>query len=41
MATLVFSIVMLHLLLGFGYVMYKLNFEKPKKEEETKSENNL
>ncbi len=28
MATILFSIVMLHLLVGFGYVMYKLN-KKP------------
>lgn len=33
MATLFFAIVMLHLLAGFGYVMYRLN--APAKKEDT------
>jgi hypothetical protein len=34
MGTIAFAIVMLHLLAGFGYVLYKLNFGKKQEEKE-------
>lgn len=34
MAVVIMSIVMLHLVLGFGWLMYKLEFQKKKNESE-------
>jgi hypothetical protein len=34
MAVVIMSIVMLHLVLGFGWLMYKLEFQKKKKDSE-------
>lgn len=33
MAIIIMSIVMLHLVLGFGWLLYKLEFQKKKKEQ--------
>jgi len=40
LANILFIIVMLHLAVGFGWVIYKLEFEKnkPKKKETTEEE---
>jgi len=35
LATILFIIVMLHLVVGFGYVVYKLEFSGKKKKEDT------
>jgi hypothetical protein len=41
LANILFIIVMLHLAVGFGYVVYKLEFEgKKKKNKVEKDENN-
>lgn len=36
MSTLIFAIVILHLIVGFGYMMYKLNAPSKEKKEEDK-----
>jgi len=40
LANILFIIVMLHLAVGFGYVVYKLEFEGKKKKENSETGNN-
>ncbi len=37
LANILFAVVMLHLLVGFGWALYKLEFQKNKKHENPKN----
>ncbi len=40
MEKIIFGIVLLHIIVGFGWVVYKLQFQKKKSNDESKSNEN-